>query len=66
MIERQLSLNLSDYLGLYDALIPEDHLRQINDLVDFSFVYDELKDKYCHDNGRNTVHLIRMFKYLNI
>lgn len=65
MIERQLSMNLSEYAGLYDAVVPEDHLlRQINDLVDFSFIYDELKEKYCHDNGRNAVHPIRMFKYL--
>lgn len=65
MLERQLSMNLSKYAGLYDAIIPEDHLlRQLNGLVDFSFVYDELKDKYCHDNGRNAVHPIRMFKYL--
>lgn len=33
-------------------------------MVDFSFVYDELKDKYCHDNGRNAIDPIRMFKYL--
>lgn len=65
MLERQLSMNLSKYAGLYDAIIPEDHLlRQLNGLVDFSFVYDELKDKYCHDNGRNAVHPVRMFKYL--
>ncbi|MFC7062546.1 transposase, partial [Halobacillus seohaensis] len=65
MIERQLSMNLSAYTGLYDAVIPKDHLlREINDLIDFSFIYDELKDKYCHDNGRNAIHPIRMFKYL--
>lgn len=65
MIDHQLTLNLSRYKGIYDAVIPEDHfLRKINELVDFSFVYDELKDKYCHDNGRNAVHPIRMFKYL--
>ena len=28
------------------------------------FVYDELKNKYCLDNGRNAVSPIRMFKYL--
>ena len=39
-------------------------LRKINDLVDFSFVYDELKDNYCLDNGRNAIDPIRMFKYL--
>lgn len=24
----------------------------IRDLVDFSFIYDELNGKYCQDNGR--------------
>ena len=46
-------------------IIPKDNLlRQINDLVDFSFVYQELQDKYCHDNGRTAESPIRMFKYL--
>jgi transposase len=39
-------------------------LRKINDLIDFSFVYDELKDNYCKDNGRNAIDPVRMFKYL--
>lgn len=39
-------------------------LRQINELVDFSFVYDELKSNYCLDNGRNAIDPVRMFKYL--
>ncbi len=65
MLERQLSMNLSQYEGLYDMVVPKDHLlREINELIDFSFVYDELKDKYCHDNGQNAVHPICMFKYL--
>ncbi|MGD6782415.1 transposase, partial [Sutcliffiella horikoshii] len=37
---------------------------QINELVDFSFILDELKTKYCLDNGRNAIPPIRMFKYL--
>lgn len=32
--------------------------------MDFSFVYEELLDKYCLDNGRNAIPPIRMFKYL--
>ena len=39
-------------------------MRQINELIDFSFIYDELKDNYCLDNGRNAIDPIRMFKYL--
>lgn len=52
-------------MAIYDIVVPQDNmLRQINDLVDFSFVLEELKNKYCHDNGRNAVPPIRMFKYL--
>lgn len=39
-------------------------LRQINELVDFSFILEELKTKYCLGNGRNAVSPVRMFKYL--
>jgi transposase len=56
---------ISEFENLYDRLIPKDHiLRQISDLVDFSFVIDELKDKYCIDNGRDAEDPIRLFKYL--
>lgn len=65
MLSLNKQLQFSDYEGLYDRLIPQSHLlRQINELVNFSFVYDELRDKYCLDNGRNAEDPIRMFKYL--
>lgn len=65
MISKQETLNLSPYMALYDLIIPKDNmLRQINELVDFSFILDELQSKYCLDNGRNAIPPIRMFKYL--
>ena len=65
MLEQQQTISFSDYSSLYNLIIPKDNLlRQINDLVDFSFVYQELQDKYCHDNGRTAENPIRMFKYL--
>ena len=65
MIQNQQSMIFSPYMGIYDLVVPKDNLlRKLNELVDFSFVYDELKDKYCHDNGRNAIDPIRMFKYL--
>jgi transposase len=65
MIQQQQTLKLSPYIDLYNLIIPKDNmLRQINDLVDFAFVYDELKERYCLDNGRNAIDPIRMFKYL--
>ncbi|KGR90983.1 transposase [Ureibacillus massiliensis 4400831 = CIP 108448 = CCUG 49529] len=65
MISNQESLNLSPFLAIYDIVVPKDNiLRQINELVDFTFILEELKMKYCLDNGRNAVPPIRMFKYL--
>jgi len=59
------TLTLSPYIELYNLVISKDNtLRQINELVDFSFVYEELKEHYCLDNGRNAIDPIRMFKYL--
>jgi IS5 family transposase len=65
MISNQQSLILSPYMAIYDIVVPQDNmLRQMNNLVDFSFVQEELQNKYCLDNGRNAVPPIRMFKYL--
>jgi transposase/IS5 family transposase len=65
MISKQQSLNLSPFMAIYDIVVPKDNmLRQFNEMVDFSFVLEELKDKYCLDNGRNAVSPVRMFKYL--
>lgn len=65
MIKKQETMILSEYIGIYDLVVPKDNmLRKINELIDFSFVYDELLDKYCSNNGRNAIDPIRMFKYL--
>ncbi|PEJ47068.1 IS5/IS1182 family transposase, partial [Bacillus sp. AFS002410] len=65
MISNQESFTLSPFMALYDLIVPKDNmLRQLNELVDFTFVLDELKNKYCLENGRNAVPPIRMFKYL--
>jgi hypothetical protein len=65
MLQQQQSMTLSPYIELYTLIIPKDNmLRQVNELVDFSFVYEELKERYSLDNGRNAIDPIRMFKYL--
>ena len=46
MIEQQQKLVLSPYMEIYELVIPKDNLlRQIKELVDFSFIYEELLDK---------------------
>ncbi len=65
MLLRQQKLQFSEYSSLYELIVPKDNLlRKINDLIDFSFVYEELVDKYCNNNGRMAESPIRMFKYL--
>ena len=67
MLINQQKMIMSKYLELYDLLVPKNNiLRQIKEMIDFSFVYDELKDKYCDDNGRPANDPIMMFKYLLI
>ena len=65
MLQNQQKMILSPYISLYEVIVPKDNiLRKINELVDFSFVYEELKSKYCLENGRSAINPIRMFKYL--
>lgn len=65
MLPQQQSITFSHYSELYDLIIPQDNLlRKINELIDFSFVYNELSEKYSQDNGRMAANPIRMFKYL--
>ncbi len=65
MVTDSYQQQISEHISLYDLIIPENNLlRQINSLIDFSFVYEELSTKYCHNNGRMAQSPIRMFKYL--
>jgi transposase len=65
MLAQQQKIQLSSYSGLYDLIIPKGNLlRKINELIDFTFIYDELLDKYCSNNGGMAESPIRMFKYL--
>lgn len=65
MLLQQQKLQLSSYTELYDLVVPKENLlRKINELIDFSFIYEELLNKYCLNNGRNAESPVRMFKYL--
>ncbi len=65
MLVQQQKIQLSSYSGLYDLIVPKDNLlRKINELIDFSFIYEELLSKYCLSNGCHAESPVRMFKYL--
>lgn len=50
-----------------EDLIPKDHLlRDIDRAIDFSFIYDYVKDLYCADNGRPSIDPVVLFKIVLI
>ena len=61
--------NLQSKMILYtlDELVPEDSLfRKIDKYIDFTFIYDKVKDLYCENNGRNSVDPVVLFKLVFI
>ena len=64
-ITKQIAISLRNYSSLYDVLIEKDNFwRQLSDMIDFSFVYEELKNKYSSTMGRKAEDVDRKFKYL--
>lgn len=65
MLDGQMKLVTSSYQKLYDLVIDKDHeLRKLYNLIDYSFIYNELKHTYSESMGRKAVDPIRLFKYL--
>ena len=49
----QESMTLSPYSELFDILIEKDDFwRVLNEMVDFGFIYDEVKEKYSDCMGK--------------
>lgn len=48
-----------------ETLIPEDHyLRRLDQVLDLSFIHEEVRERYCQDNGRPSIDpevIIRLF-----
>lgn len=61
----QLKLSLSPYQGIYEVIIPANHLlRRIKENIDFSFVNPMLRKQYCEHFGRPAKEPEMMFKLL--
>ncbi len=61
--------NMQSEIILYslEDLVPQDSLyRKIDKYIDFTFIYDKVKDLYCQDNGRNCVDPVVLFKLVFI
>ena len=61
----QTEMCLSPYEGLYDKIIPPEHiLRRLKENIDFSFVNPMLRKQYCETFGRPAKEPEMMFKLL--
>ena len=50
-----------------EEIVPEDSLfRKVDKYIDFTFIYDEVKDLYCDNNGRPSIDPIILFKLVFI
>ena len=61
----QIEMELSPYQGLYEIIIPQNHLlRRLKENIDFSFVNPMLRKQYCENFGRPAKEPEMMFKLL--
>ena len=50
-----------------EEIVPEDSLfRKVDKYIDFTFIYDEVKELYCSDNGRPSIDPVVLFKLVFI
>ena len=50
-----------------EEIVPEDSLfRKIDKYIDFTFIYDKVKDLYCENNGRPSIDPVVLFKIVFI
>lgn len=52
---------------MLEDLVSEDSLyRKIDESINFSFIYEEVKDLYCEENGRQRIDPVVLFKLVFI
>jgi len=67
MMSERRGVQLCMYSPSLEEIVESDEfLRQLDAVVDFSFIYDELRPYYCADNGRNSADPVVIVKSLLI
>jgi len=62
-----MQLSLTNPFITIEDFVPQNHLlRKIEAAVDFSFIYDEVREYYCADNGKPSTDPVQLVKYLLI
>ena len=67
MITINKSIQSEILMTTMEEIVPEDSLfRKIDKYIDFTFIYDAVKDLYCDNNGRPSVDPVVLFKIIFI
>lgn len=67
MITVNKDIQSSFVLTTLEEIVPQDSIyRKIDKAIDFNFIYDEVKDLYCENNGRPSIDPVVLFKLVFI
>ena len=67
MLSKKENIQNEFILKTMEELVPQDSLfRKIDKYIDFSFIYEEVKDLYCENNGRPSIDPVVLFKLVFI
>ena len=67
MLSKKENVQNEFILKTMEELVPQDSLfRKIDKYIDFSFIYEEVKDLYCENNGRPSIDPVVLFKLVFI
>ena len=60
-IQSEILMTTMEEIVLEDSLF-----RKIDKYIDFTFIYDKVKDLYCENNGRPSIDPVMLFKIVFI
>lgn len=67
MLSKKENVQNQLILQTMEELVPEDSMfRKIDKYINFKFIYDEVKEMYCLDNGRPSIDPVILFKLVFI
>ena len=67
MISIKRNIQSEILMTTMEEIVPKDSLfRKVDKYIDFAFIYDEVKDLYCSDNGRPSIDPVVLFKLVFI
>ena len=67
MISIKKNIQSEILMTTMEEIVPEDSIfRKIDKYIDFTFIYDKVKDLYCEDNGRPSIDPVVLFKLVFI